>query len=183
MALTVNPIVTITHSTGVMLIVDSTGDYNAVTNPYGWDSTGVDSTDRSTLTAITTDITAPGASSATTVTLTGGNFDNDSVRAQDITSSVTLTDGLWKFETTFTVGSDTETVTTYSFRDVSLKCAIGKLALGNMTLNDYAEVKLMYDKLLQAMECQEYTLVEEIHIDIIDALSYCAVDPRKGCGC
>lgn len=183
MALTVNPIVTITHSTGVMIIVDSTGDYNAVTNPYGWDSTGVDSTDRSTLTAIDVDVTAPGATSATNIVLTGGNFDNDSVRAQDITSSLTMGDGLWKFETTFTVGVDSETVTTYSFRDVALKCAIGKLALGDMTTNDYAEVKLMYDKLLQAMECQEYTLVEEIHLDIIDALSYCATDPRKGCGC
>lgn len=180
MALSVNPIVTINHSTGVMVIVDSTGDYNAVTNLYGW---GSPNEDRSALTAITTSVTPPGAASATSITLTGGNFDNDSVRAQDITSSLTMGDGLWKFETTFTVSPNSEVVTTYSFRDVALKCAIGKLALGNMTMNDYAEVKLMYDKLLQAMECQEYTLVEEIHLDIIDALSYCATDPRKGCGC
>lgn len=183
MALTVNPIVTINHSTGVMIIVDSTGDYNAVTNPYGWDSSGTYSTDRSTLTAIEVDVTAPGATTATNIVLTGGNFDNDTVRAQDITSSLTMADGLWKFETTFTVNSDSEVVTTYSFRDVNLKCAIGKLALGDMTSNDYALVKLMYDKLLQAMICGEYTLVNELYLDIVDALSDCAIDVRKGCGC
>lgn len=180
MALSVNPIVTINHSTGVMIIVDSTGDYNVVTNPYGW---GSPNEARSSLTAITTSVTPPGASSATLITLTGGNFDDDTIRAQDITSSLTMADGLWKFETVFTVSGDGETVVTYSFRDVSLRCAIGKLALGDMTSNDYAEIKLMYDKLLQAMACQEYTLAQDIYADILDALSSCPIDVRKGCGC
>lgn len=177
--LSVDPVVTITHKKDVLIIVDATGDYNAVTNATGW---GSPNEARSALTAIVTSVTPPGGT-ATNVTLTSGDFDDDVKRAQDISSSFTLGDGLWKFETTFTVGGDAETVTTYSFRDVALKCSIGKLALGNMTYNDYAEIKLMYDKLLQAMECEEYQLVEDIHTDILDALADCPASIKTDCGC
>jgi len=182
MALTVDPIVTITHSSGKMVIVDATGDYNAVTNPTGWDPSGTFSTARSTLTDVTTIITPPGAAAINFGSI-GANFLDNGIRAQDISSSLSLADGLWKFETTFVVGTEEETVLTYSFRDVALKCAIGKLALGDMTSNDFAEVKLLYDKLIQVMECGEYQLVEELHADIIDALSSCVIDVRKSCGC
>ena len=177
--LSVKPVVTITHKKDILIIVDSTGDYNAVTNATGW---GSPNEVRSGLTAIVTSVTPPGGV-VVNVTLTGGDFDDDIKRAQNISSSLLLGDGLWKLETTFTVGVDSSTVVTYSFRDVALKCAIGKLALGNMTYNDYAEIKLMYDKLLQAMECEEYGLVEDIHQDILDALADCPGQILSSCGC
>jgi hypothetical protein len=177
--LSVDPIVTFTHSTGKLIIIDSTGDYNLASNPKGW---GSPNEARSALTAISTIATSP-SGIATTVTMTGGDFDNDLVRSQDIASTLTLVDGIWKFVTTFTVGANSESVTTYTFRDVSLKCALGKLALSDMTCNDYAELKMLYDKMLQVMECEEYVLAEEIYADINDALIGCPSSIRKGCGC
>ena len=86
MALSVDPIVTFTHSTGKLIIIDSTGDYNAVTNPKGW---GSPNEARSALTAISTVATNP-SGVAVTVTMTSGDFDNDFVRSQDIASSLAL---------------------------------------------------------------------------------------------
>lgn len=179
MALSVNPIVTFTHSTGKLIIVDSTGDYNAVTNPTGW---GSPNEARSALTAISTIATSPNGT-AVTVVMTGGDFDNDLVKSQNISSTLTLVDGIWKFVTTFTVSGNSEAVTTYTFRDASIKCALGKLALGDMGCNDYADLKLLYDKMLQVMECEEYVLAEEIYADINDALAGCASSIRTSCGC
>jgi len=179
MALSVNPIVTFTHSTGKLIIVDSTGDYNAVTNPTAW---GSPNEARSALTAISTIATSPNGT-AVTVTMTAGDFDNDLVRSQNISSTLTLVDGIWKFVTTFTVSGNSESVTTYTFRDASIKCALGKLALGDMGCNDYADLKLLYDKMLQVMECEEYVLAEEIYADINDALSGCASSIRTSYGC
>jgi len=115
--------------------------------------------------------------------MTAGDFDNDLVRSQNISSTLTLVDGIWKFVTTFTVSGNSESVTTYTFRDASIKCALGKLALGDMGCNDYADLKLLYDKMLQVMECEEYVLAEEIYADINDALSGCASSIRTSCGC
>ncbi|NBW34828.1 MAG: hypothetical protein EBR30_07385 [Cytophagia bacterium] len=179
MALSVDPIVTFKHTTTELIIIDSTGDYNAVTNPKGW---GSPNEARSALTAISTIATSP-SGTATTIVMTGGNFDNDTYRAQDLAPSLTLADGIWSFATTFTVGANSETVTTYTLRDASIKCALGKLALGDMTSNDYAELKLLYDKMLQAMECEEYVLAEEIYADIQSALATCPTSIRKSCGC
>lgn len=179
MALSVDPIVTFKHTTTELIIIDSTGDYNAVTNPKGW---GSPNEARSALTAISTIATSP-SGTATTIIMTGGNFDNDTYRAQDLASSLTLADGIWSFATTFTIGANNETVTTYTLRDASIKCALGKLALGDMTSNDYAELKLLYDKMLQAMECEEYVLAEEIYADIQSALATCPTSIRKSCGC
>lgn len=179
MALSVDPIVTFTHSTGKLIIIDSTGDYNAVTNPKGW---GSPNEARSALTAISTVATNP-SGVAVTVTMTGGDFDNDLVRSQDIASSLTLSDGIWKFVTTFTIGANSESVTTYTYRDASIKCALGKLALSDMSCNDYAELKMLYDKMLQVMACEEYVLAEEIYADINDALTGCASSIRTSCGC
>lgn len=179
MALSVDPIVTFTHSTDKLIIIDSTGDYNAVTNPKGW---GSPNEARSALTAISTIATSPDGT-AVTITMTGGDFDNDIIRSQDIASSLTLVDGIWKFVTTFTVGANSEVITTYTYRDASIKCALGKLALGDMSCNDYAELKMLYDKMLQVMECEEYVLAEEIYADINDALNGCSSSIRRGCGC
>lgn len=179
MALSVDPIVTFKHTSTELIIIDSTGDYNAVTNPKGW---GAPNEARSALTAISTVATSP-TGTVTTIVMTGGNFDNDTYRSQDITSSLLLTDGIWSFVTTFTVGVNNETITSYTLRDSSLKCTLGKLALSDMSCNDYAELKMLYDKMLQAMECKEYILAEEIYADIQSALTTCPTSIRKSCGC
>jgi hypothetical protein len=150
-----------------------------VTNPKGW---GAPNEARSALTAISTVATSP-TGAVTTIVMTGGNFDNDTYRSQDITSSLLLTDGIWSFVTTFTVGVNSEAVTSYTLRDSSLKCTLGKLALSDMSCNDYAELKMLYDKMLQAMECKEYILAEEIYADIQSALATCPTSIRRSCGC
>lgn len=177
--LQVDPIVTFKHTSTELIIIDSTGDYNAVSNPKGW---GSPNEARSALTAISTVATSPSAT-AVTIVMTGGNFDNDTYRSQNLASSLTLVDGIWKFETTFTISANAETITTYTLRDISLRCALGKLALGDMTSNDYAELKMLYDKMLQAMECEEYVLAEEIYADIESALASCPTSIRRSCGC
>jgi hypothetical protein len=177
--LNVDPIVTFKHTSTELIIIDSTGDYNAVSNPKGW---GSPNEARSALTAISTTATSP-TGTVVTIVMTGGNFDNDTYRSQDLTPSLLLVDGIWKFDTTFTVNPNAEVVTTYTLRDSSLKCALGKLALSDMSCNDYAELKMLYDKMLQAMECKEYVLAEEIYADIQSALSTCPTSIRRSCGC
>jgi len=179
MALLVDPIVTFKHSSTEFIIIDSTGDYNAVTNLKGW---GSPNEARSALTAISTSALSP-AGNTTTIVMTSGNFDNDTYRAQDLYASLTPADGIWKFITTFTVSPNTEAVTTYTLRDVSLRCLLGKLALSNFACDDYFEIKLMYDKMLQAMECAEYVLAEELYADIEKAIDNCPNEIKKSCGC
>jgi ferredoxin len=115
--------------------------------------------------------------------MTSGNFDNDTYRAQDLAPSLILADGIWKFDTTFTVSPNSETVTTYTLRDAVLKCTLGKLALSNFACDDYFEIKLMYDKMIQAMECGEYVLAEELYADIEKAIDNCPNEIKKSCGC
>jgi ferredoxin len=179
MALLVDPIVTFKHTSTEFIIIDSTGDYNAVTNPKGW---GSPNEARSALTAISTIATSP-AGTTTTIVMTSGNFDNDTYRAQDLAPSLILADGIWKFDTTFTVSPNSETVTTYTLRDAILKCTLGKLALSNFACDDYFEIKLMYDKMIQAMECGEYVLAEELYADIEKAIDNCPNEIKKSCGC
>jgi ferredoxin len=179
MALSVKPIVTFKHSSTEFIIIDSTGDYNAVTNLTGW---GSPNEARSALTAISTIATSP-AGTTTTIVMTSGNFDNDTYRAQDLYASLIPTDGIWNFVTTFTVSPNSEAVTTYTLRDVSLRCLLGKLALSNFACDNYFEIKLMYDKMLQAMECAEYALAEELYADIEKAIDNCPNEIKKSCGC
>lgn len=139
---------------------------------------------RARVSAISLEITTPGASSALSpIDLYATSFWTSPSYAYDLTSSVNLSDGVWKFVITYTVDGNTIAKTNYVLRDNVIKCAIAKLALGDMTSNDYAEIKLMYDKMLQAMECEEFVLAQTIYEDIVDALSSCAIDVRKGCGC
>jgi ferredoxin len=41
----------------------------------------------------------------------------------------------------------------------------------------------MYDKMLQAMECEEYVLAEELYADIEKAIDNCPNEIKKSCGC
>jgi hypothetical protein len=173
------PVITFKHTSTDFIIIDSTGDYNAVTNLTGW---GAPNTVRSS--AVTPTMNAVFVSPSgvsTTVSLLAGNFADNVIRSQSVYSALTssLSDGIWLVTTNYTGF----TVSTYTLRDASIKCALGKLALGDMTSNDYAELKMLYDKMVQAMECGEYLLAEEIYSDIQDALSGCAPSIRTSCGC
>lgn len=177
------PIITFKHTSTDFIIVDSTGDYNAVTNTTGW---GSPNTVRSA--AVTVSGTTPKAvflspsGVTTSVSLAAGNFANDAIRSQSVFSALgtSISDGIWTVVTSYT---GLTPLTTYTLRDASIKCALGKLALGDMTSNDYAELKMLYDKMVQAMECGEYVLATEIYSDIQDALSSCAPSIRTSCGC
>ena len=171
------PVITFKHTSTEFIIIDSTGDYNVVSNPTGW---GSPNTVRSSAVTPTMNVVLVSPSGvSTTVSLLAGNFANNTVRSQNIASSLTLADGIWSI----TVNYTGFTVTVYTLRDASIKCALGKLALGDMTSNDYAELKMLYDKMLQAMECGEYVLADEIYADIQDTLNACPSSIRKSCGC
>jgi hypothetical protein len=181
------PIITFKHTSTDFIIIDSTGDYNAVTNTTGW---GSPNTVRSA--AVTLAGTAPNTTpnaifvspsgTSTTVALQSGNFADNVIRSQSVYSALgtSMSDGIWTVTTTYT---GIAAFTTYTLRDASIKCALGKLALGDMTSNDYAELKMLYDKMVQAMECGEYVLAQEIYADIQDTLSGCAPSIRTSCGC
>jgi hypothetical protein len=173
------PVITFKHTSTDFIIIDSTGDYNAVTNLTGWGSPNTVRSAAVTPTMNAVFVSPSGVS--TTVSLLAGNFADNAIRSQSVYSSLTssLGDGIWFV----TINYTGFTVTTYTLRDASIKCALGKLALGDMTSNDYAELKMLYDKMVQAMECGEYLLAEEIYADIQDALSGCAPSIRTSCGC
>ena len=177
-----------------IVITDNTGDYNAVSNPGGWNDTTTPNTlsYRSNVTAVNLDIYLPGSTTSigTTSNLYTTSFFATSSRAYDVfndPSSViaptfNLQDGIWKFVINF-VGANPQSAPIYSLRDNDLKCAIGKLALGNMDTNNYFEVKGMYDKMRQAFECQEYTLAQELYEEIQDMLTDCYPMSINSCGC
>jgi len=173
------PVITFKHTSTDFIIIDSTGDYNAVTNLTGW---GAPNTVRSS--AVTPTMNAVFVSPSgvsTTVSLLAGNFADNVIRSQSVFTALgtSVSDGIWLVTTNYTGF----TVSTYTLRDASIKCALGKLALGDMTSNDYAELKMLYDKMVQAMDCGEYLLATEIYSDIQDALSGCAPSIRTSCGC
>jgi hypothetical protein len=174
------PIITFKHTSTDFIIIDSTGDYNAVTNTTGWGSPNTVRSAAVTPTMNAVFVSPSGVS--TTVSLLAGNFADNVIRSQSVYSALTssLSDGIWAVTTTYTGFT---AFTTYTLRDASIKCALGKLALGDMTSNDYAELKMLYDKMVQAMECGEYVLAQEIYADIQDTLSGCAPSIRTSCGC
>ena len=148
MALSVNPQIKLIHTNDTIFIVDVTGDYNAVTNPNGW---GSPNEARSALTAITAVVTYPDATTDN-LTLTGTDFDDDSVRAYNATTLKKL-DGVYKVDVTFTVSTENEVATEYSLRDNVVKCQLAALALGDLEINDFAEAKSIYDKMHTVFEC------------------------------
>ena len=180
----------ITNNKNNIIISDNTGDFNAVSNPGGWGHPNANRTTPSPVSAISLNIYLPGASAPlATANLLGTTFFTSSDRAYDIfgdpsavVPTFTLQDGIFKYETVFTISSVTYTVTTYSLRDNDLRCSIGELALGNMDTNDFQEVKLMYDKMVQAFECEEYTLAQNLYAEIQDMLTDCS-PYTIGCNC
>jgi hypothetical protein len=90
---------------------------------------------------------------------------------------------VWKFVTQFTVLGSPITVTKYALRVNTLSCLIGQLALGDLDTNSFEEIKIMYDKMLQAFECGEYVLAQDLYNDINDILNDCDATIFRNCGC
>jgi hypothetical protein len=178
-----------------IIVVDDTGNYNAISNPGGWDATGVTNPAHTNppVTAIALDIYLPGA--ITTIgssALLGTTFFTTTDRAYNVFTdpsavvpTFALTDGVWKYVFAFTISSVVTTITKYSLRVNDLLCSIGKLALGNMDINNYAEAKLLYDRMVQAFDCEEYTLAQELYEEINFLLSDsdCNAYSIGGCNC
>lgn len=160
---------------------DITGNYNAVSNPGGWGSPN-DAYTNPPVTAISLDIYTPGSdTSVGAANLLGTTYFTSSDRAYDVYKDVssvvptlTLSDGVWKYVVTYTISSVPYQVTKYSLRDNTLRCTIGELALGDMTSNDFAEIKTMYDKMVQAFDCEEYVFAQELYEEINDMLTDCS---------
>ena len=95
-------------------------------------------------------------------------------RAYNLTSGVTVQDGVWRYVVTYTISAVTYTITKYALRDNDLKCQIGALALGDMDTNNFEEIKTMYDKMVQAFLCEEYILAQELYEEISDMLTDCS---------
>jgi len=101
----------------------------------------------------------------------------------DLTSYVTLAEGVWQYDFTWTIDSLPVQVTAYQLRDEELKCAIGKLALNDLCKSDYAAIKFEYDRMRQAFECTEYEIAQDIYNDINDMLVDCNGTGTLNCGC
>ena len=158
-----------------IVITDNTGDYNAVSNPGGWNDTTTPNTlsYRSNVSAVNLDIYLPSTTTSIgTSNLFTTTFFAASERAYDLFNDVsskvptfTLQDGIWKYVINF-VGANPQSTPIYSLRVNDLVCAIGKLALSDMDTNNYAEVKLMYDRMVQAFNCADYTLAQDLFDEI-----------------
>lgn len=193
MAVNPNIKLTVYDNSDDIIITDSTGDYNAVSNPLGWDSTGSVTYARTNppVTAININIYAPGSSTITsTGSLLATTFFTGSSRAyqlytdpSNVLPSISLTDGVWRYDVIYTINSNLVTVTKYSLRVNSLKCSIGQLALTDMEVNNFEEIKITYDKMVQAFECGEYTLAQSLYDDINDMLTDCSPYSINSCGC
>lgn len=186
--------ISIVNNKNEIIVVDSTGDYNAITNPTGW---GAPNAVRNNVdvTAVRLTVTNPSgtifADSVPPNSLYNTTFWTGSSRAYEITADVTnifttnpiIADGVWKFVVDFTVLGSPISVTKYALRDNALKCLIGQLALGDMDTNSFEEVKMMYDKMVQVFECEDYVLAQSIYQDISDMLNDCDATIFRNCGC
>ena len=170
--------VKVTNNKDGIILSDVTGDYNAVTNPGGWGSPN-DAYTNPPVTAISLDIYTPGTTATIgAASLIGTTYFTSTDRAYDVYKDIstvvptfTLSDGIYKYVVTYTISGTPTEVTKYSLRDNKLRCSIGELALGNMDVNGYEEIKNLYDRMVQVFECEEYVLAQELYDEIQDALN------------
>jgi hypothetical protein len=183
MALTIN---TASYNTKTgMYVTETTGNYNAVTNPGGF---GSPNATRANITTIIFVITQPDGSTVTmdipTTFVTGTSLAYDVVNPAS-GAKVTLMDGVYTVLATYTssVGGP-YTTTEYILRDYDLRCAMGALALKDMKGTEYQKLKLAYDRMAQAFACEDYTLTQELMDDANALLDDCnGTYFNCGCGC
>jgi hypothetical protein len=141
-------------------------------------------------TNISLDIYLPGTTTSIGVsTLLGTTYFSSTDRAYNLFTDLsavvptfTLQDGVWKYIVTYNISGVPYVITKYALRDNTIRCLIGQLALGDMDANNYEEVKLLYDKMVQAFECEEYVLAQELYEEINDALTDCS-PYSSNCNC
>lgn len=178
-----------------IIISDDTGNYNAISNPGGWDATGVTNPAHTTPTPVSVvslDIYLPGTTTAlspssnlltTTFFTTTDRAYNLFTDPSAVVPTFALQDGVWKFVVNFTISGVLNVVTKYALRTNVIRCSIGKLALGNMDMNNFEEAKLLYDKMVQAFECEDYTLAQELYEEINYFFTDCSPYSINSCGC
>ncbi len=139
---------------------------------------------RARVSAISLSVTQPGATTPlTAINLFTTTFWTTNDYAYDLTSLVTLQEGVWKFVITWTIDGNIVTTTKYALRVNELRCSIAQLALGDMTANNYEEYKSLYDRMVQAFECGEYILAQELYEEINDMFTDCSPYSINSCGC
>ncbi len=195
-----------------IIISDNTGDYNAITNPGGWGTPNSARTS-AFVRAILLDIYLPGTSATIGTSAlhfqmnpTDPSFPNGTTtfftgtdRAYNLTTDPSavvptflLQDGVWKFVLTYRIdetgaslntGLKTISDTKYLLRTNEIRCKIAKLALGDMDTNNYDQAKSLYDKMVQAFECEEYVLAQDLYEEINDFFADCSPYSINSCGC
>jgi hypothetical protein len=178
-----------------IIISDDTGNYNAISNPGGWDATGVTNPAHTTPTPVSVvslDIYLPGTTTAlspssnlltTTFFTTTDRAYNLFTDPSAVVPTFALQDGVWKFVVNFTISGVLNEVKKYALRTNVIRCSIAKLALGNMDTNNFEEAKLLYDKMVQAFECEDYTLAQELYEEINYFFTDCSPYSINSCGC
>lgn len=139
---------------------------------------------RARVSAISLSVTQPGATTPlTAINLFTTGFWVSPDYALDLTSLVTLQEGVWKFVVTFTIDGVVYTNTKYALRVNEMRCSIAELALGDMSVNGYEDFKILYDRMVQAFECGEYILAQEIYEELNDMFTDCSPFSINSCGC
>lgn len=178
-----------------IIISDDTGNYNAISNPGGWDATGVTNPAHTTPTPVSVvslDIYLPGTTTAlspssnlliTTFFTTTDRAYNLFTDPSAVVPTFVLQDGVWKYVVTYTISGVANVVTKYALRTNEIDCSVAKLALGNMDTNSFEEAKLLYDKMVQAFNCEDYTLAQELYVELGDFFTDCSPYSINSCGC
>ncbi len=167
-----------------MFVTDTTGDYDALTNPTGF---GVANPPRSSVGAIVLHVTQPDGTVLHVDVPT--TLANPTATTVDVTNPayaggpVLLMDGVYEFDAEYTVSGTPYNGITYSLRTYDLDCTLGQLALGDLCKTDFKALKLEYDRMQQAFLCENYVLAEEIYADIQAMLTDCNGVSKLGCGC
>jgi hypothetical protein len=173
-----------------IIITEDTGNYNAVSNPGGWGAPNAAYTNPP-VTAISLDIFLPGTTTGIGASnLLGTTYFTTTDRAYNlftdpsaVVPTFTLQDGVWKYVVTYTISTIPYVITKYALRTNEIRCEIAKLALGDMSSNSYEEVKTMYDKMVQAFECEEYILAQDLYQEIKEFFTDCSPYSINSCGC
>lgn len=173
---------------GHIYISEETGDYS-ISNPGGWDGGGNPS--RGDIESTTFVIIGPDGTTYNQVIDTN-TFLKASPYLTDLATplsgdAITPADGVYQLTVTYAdtdpIPNDTWTGGVNILYDYSVRCALGKLALGDVTKTKYAELKLEYDRMVQAFECEDFVLTAEILADINDMLTGCGGSLNCDCGC
>jgi hypothetical protein len=173
-----------------IIITEDTGNYNAVSNPGGWGAPNAAYTNPP-VTAISLDITLPGTNTGIGASnLLGTTYFTSTDRAYNlftdpssVVPSFNLQDGVWKYVITYTISTIPYVITKYALRTNEIRCELAKLGLGDLDSNNFEDAKTLYDKMVQAFECGEYILAQDLYEELNDFFTDCSPYSINSCGC